>query len=203
MKALLLSGTEIYSTITMPSGRVKLFCDQGHLFEQESSAIYVQASLDYSSAPKTLGSWTPPLQKYSWMPRNLEFLGTFKSKFMKSFGSGRLPLYHFVNLGDTQILRGQSSESDVNRRVPGYAAVKGDLYMNTGKSLNPGCFVDTAIYRAHGSTEHKPHVTMGISLRAMGFRVDAGCPLDFTSISSLGLSLQQSPRIYFGMDQEL
>ena len=45
--------------------------------------------------------------------------------------------------------------------------------------------------------------SIGISLRAMGFRVDAGCPVDLASISTLWSSLKEPPRIYLGLDQEL
>ena len=203
-QALLLSGTELSSQISMPTGKMKIFCDQGNIFEEKAKKeIYIQAGLDYASAPSTIGAWKPPLQRFSWMPSKLEFLGTLKTKLMKSLGSGRLPLYHFVDLGDTRVLRGQLSESEMNRRVPSYAAIKGDLYINTGKSLNPGCFVDTAIYHDNGEAKYKPHCSIGISLRAMGFRVDAGCPVDLASISTLWSSLKEPPRIYLGLDQEL
>ena len=56
------------------------------------------------SAPRIFGTVVPPSQKkLAWVPEALEFFGTLKGSIMKSFGPGRLPLYHYTNLGDSKV----------------------------------------------------------------------------------------------------
>ena len=81
----------------------------------------------------------------------------------------------------------------MNHRVPSYLALKGDLYCSSGKSINPGCFFDAAVFRNLGKKQYEPRMTIGLSLRGFGFRVDAGWPIDF------GTSFMQ-PRVYLGQD---
>ena len=104
------------------------------------------------------GSLRLPSSPFPFIPTTLEVTGTAKSKVIRSIGTGQLALYHHTDLGEAKILRGYESESVLNRRVPSFLSIKGDLYCDAQKSVIPGIFVDSAVFRSFGKQEHQRQV---------------------------------------------
>lgn len=129
--------------------------------------------------------------------KSVNFYCQIKSKFVKAFGDGCIPLFHYTSLGES--VRGysvQNQEFDV-KSVNSLATLKADVYAEGIQSkfwnsnLKPGIFTDLCLYRTNSRLEtsqsdiannvksikmngHEPTVSVGMSLRGYGFRLDLG-----------------------------
>jgi hypothetical protein len=134
---------------------------------------------------------------------------------LKAFGDGCIPLFHYTSLGES--VRGYSDpnqEFDI-RAINSLATIKADVYAEGIQSkywnsnLKPGLFSDLCIFRGDRKLEtsqsdtannvntikmlkHEPTLSLGVSLRGYGFRLDLGC-----LISAFA---KPSSRLHLGLD---
>ena len=146
---------------------------------------------------------------------NINIYCQIKSKILKAFGDGCIPLFHYTSLGES--VRGYSDpnqEFDI-RTINSLASIKADVYAEGIQSkywnanLKPGIFSDLCIFRANKKLEtsqsniannvktikmlkHEPTLSLGISLRAYGFRLDLGCLMSAIA--------KPSSRLHLGLD---
>lgn len=146
---------------------------------------------------------------------NLNVYCQIKSKILKAFGDGCIPLFHYTSLGES--VRGYSDpnqEFDI-RAINSLATIKTDVYAEGIQSkywnsnLKPGLFSDLCIFRGDRKLEtsqsdtannvntikmlkHEPTLSLGVSLRGYGFRLDLGC-----LISAFA---KPSSRLHLGLD---
>lgn len=200
-----LSGAKFKFSFINPFSSVKSIDLLGDIgtwmnFQSPGSAtktheLYQQTALDIVSSPIPLlqvakTRSTPPL----------EVVGQAKLRLMRSWGAGCLPLYHHAPLDDPQYIRGLSNPS-FQPRMPEYALLKGDAYLHGWSFGIPGVFIDAGMFKAvrapkpvaskssvFGGTkttatlhsgsllEMGKQVTIGVSLRSHGLRLDVGSP---------------------------
>jgi len=153
--------------------------------------------------------------EYKTVKGNINLYCQIKSKLIKAFGDGCIPLFHYTSLGES--VRGYSvpnQDFDL-RSVNSLASLKADVYADGIQSkfwnsdLKPGVFSDICLYNTNSYLEtsqsdiannvksikmngHEPTLSLGISLRGYGFRLDLGCLM-----STLR---KPSSRLHLGLD---
>lgn len=123
-----------------------------------------------------------------------ELLGKVRVNAMHAWGEGCLPEEHFYSLGNPiSALRAWQGEqiADHCQTLRSLVAIKADGYLDVLQRYKVGIFGDVAAYRNRKETQsHRFAATYGLSLRALGFRIDAGLPV----------GPLRTPRFHLGFD---
>jgi len=206
-------------TSSLPISNVEVTCDHGVLKSSSRktthNAKYSQAGVDLTSNEAHLFSIRNSTRKSEELYR---IVGQAKWRFMKSWGSGCLPFYHHAPIEDPQYVRGYSNSGAFHPRVPRYSILKLDAFLQGWSLGTPGVFIDAgtfngllkpvpveqekhswSLFGASSSSSSsdtqnvapEKQVTLGLSLKSHGLRLDVGWPCSSKSLT---------PRFYLSVD---
>jgi len=181
-------------SVEFPGRRsIRLWLDHGVSKLKSSASKFQQIGADVTWPTKLLHSFEYPFRPL--MLRNasteIDIIGTLEAKTMTSGGPGRIPLYHYSDMGTEKVLRGDLSSVPASS----YAALKADILLAADFPMLPGVFIDAAVFRTTDDKRIRKRCTTGFSIRAMGFLVELGLPLFSESTQA------KAPiRMYFGID---
>ena len=203
-------------TSSLPISNVEVTCDHGVFKSKKTKAKYSQAGVDLTSNEAHLFSIRNSTQKNEELYR---VVGQAKLRFMKSWGSGCLPFYHHAPIEDPQYIRGYSNSGAFYPRAPRYSILKLDAFLQGSSLGTPGIFIDAGTFNGllkpvHVEQEKRgwslfgassssssssdtqnvapeKQVTLGLSLKSHGLRLDVGWPCPSKSLT---------PRFYLSVD---
>lgn len=153
-----------------------------------------------------------PLNNSITEKSTIDIMAKSKYKFMRSWGRGCIPFYHSSNLGDADLTRGLPESQTETQSASNYFVIKGDAFLEGLQGgIKPGLFSDLSFSRqsstyspmdddALDSSSSRSNsllaaLTLGLSVRWAGLRVDAGWPMSLHDLKS-------SPRFYLGLDMD-
>jgi len=175
---------------------MRLWLDHGVSKLKTSASKFLQIGADVTWPTKLLYSFEYPFRPIFLRnnSNDIDIIGTLEAKAMTSSGRGRIPLYHYSDMGLEKVLRGDQSSVPAST----YAALKADILFAADFPVLPGVFIDSAIFKTSDADEKqlRKMCTAGFSIRTMGFLVELGLPLFSDSTSSKGTPV----RMYFGID---